>query len=1083
MRTLLRFTALLAGAAVACLLVFLPFRSPSPAPAPAYDTPRDLPAVDDGERRSEKSRRMAGDAMGYPDYFAAYHAGIRTRPDGTTYPPNYRQEALWKARAAAKGRARRALPWRERGPGNVSGRTRALAVDPEDPTHRTWIAGSVGGGLWKTTDAGQTWQALGTDMPNLAISALVQAPSNPDVLYAGTGEGFFNVDAVSGAGIFKTTDRGQTWVQLPATATDPDFRWVNRLIIDPAREDVVLAATNEGIFRTEDGGITWATVYRRGQATGGSGGRLQQIVATPGNFAVQYATENGVGVLKSTDGGRTWALSSQGLPDGVGRIELAIAPSKPSRLYAALEGSTSMLFLSDDAGGQWRPVIEADPAGEPDWLGAQGWYDNALAVHPFSPDTLFVGGINLWKMSLAPGTRQMEDFTGLDEEGTTAFMSFVRFSSGTQFGGRLATGPDVGATGVSRADFVSVELRFGPGRSQRAHRFTVSPTAGTNGDGGAGIPFSQYRYGGYVEVPFEVWDITNGRQLMLSFRDQADNGVFDLIGNNTSGPRDTQSREYFFVHALPYTADAPAPQIAQNGGLTYRMLYFMWPFLQSGAAWNPEALPPATLRIRFESFEAHLRTSARTDLNGGPHVDHHVLQLIPIDAGTGAFMILNGNDGGVYYSEDGGRSWQHTRNGYNTTQFYGADKKPGADVYIGGMQDNGTWRSFNDPNAAAPWSFAVGGDGFDVVWHPVDGEKIVASYQFNGIVRTINGGLTWASATTGLGDTGASGGGQFITSIARTRADPDLLFTIGQRGVWRSTDFAASWQAATIETDKWGASGSGKVRISLADPNVVWAGYRMDATGRLQVSTDRGRTFSAVKNPAGVSGRFSGLATHPREPHTAYVLFSQFGLPKIYRTTDLGQTWEDLSGFEGSPGGQSTNGFPDVAVYDLLVLPHEPRVLWAGTEIGLFVSFDDGATWTFEDSFPAVSIWQMRVVDDEIVLATHGRGIWTVDLAAVPTGVEPVAGAVLPAAFTLGANYPNPFGPETTIPFALPRHATVRLAVYDLAGRRVATLADGDFPPGFHEVTWDARALASGVYLVRLEAGDFVQSRKLTLVR
>ncbi|RMF64848.1 MAG: T9SS C-terminal target domain-containing protein, partial [Bacteroidetes bacterium] len=416
------------------------------------------------------------------------------------------------------------------------------------------------------------------------------------------------------------------------------------------------------------------------------------------------------------------------------------------------------------------------------------------------------------------------------------------------------------------------------------------------------------------------------------------------------------------------------------------------------------------------------------------------------------------------------------------TQFYGVDKKPGFDVYIGGMQDNGTWRSFANPGPSNGWIFSVGGDGFDVAWH-ADGQKIVASSQFNGIVRTTNGGISWASATTGLGDTGQAGGGQFITSIASTDDDPDLLFTIGQSGVWRSTDFAASWQAATIESDKWGASGSGKVRISLADPDVVWAGYRMDSQGRLQVSTDRGLTFTAVNNPPGVSGRFSGLATHPADPQTAYVLFSQFGLPKIYRTTDLGQTWEDLSGFENATDGQSTNGFPDVAVYDLLVMPDNPNVLWAGTEIGLFVSYDNGASWTFEDSFPAVSIWQMRVVDDEIVMATHGRGVWTVDLAAVPTAVEPVAEAAVPVRFALGVNYPNPFNPSTTISFDLPRPETVRLTVYDVAGRRVATLAEGTYPAGTHRVTWEAGGLASGVYLYRLEAGDFVQTRKMMLVK
>ncbi len=117
------------------------------------------------------------------------------------------------------------------------------------------------------------------------------------------------------------------------------------------------------------------------------------------------------------------------------------------------------------------------------------------------------------------------------------------------------------------------------------------------------------------------------------------------------------------------------------------------------------------------------------------------------------------------------------------------------------------------------------------------------------------------------------------------------------------------------------------------------------------------------------------------------MLFSAYGQPKILRTTDLGQTWQDLSGFADSPGGESTNGFPDVAVYDLLVMPHDPDVLWAGTEIGLFESTDGGENWEYADNgLPAVSVWQMKLVDDQVILATHGRGIWTLDLPRLLAG-------------------------------------------------------------------------------------------------
>ncbi len=459
------------------------------------------------------------------------------------------------------------------------------------------------------------------------------------------------------------------------------------------------------------------------------------------------------------------------------------------------------------------------------------------------------------------------------------------------------------------------------------------------------------------------------------------------------------------------------------------------------------------------------------------HVDHHNLTIIPVDASTGSFKILNGNDGGVYFSEDGGNRWASTLNGYNTTQFYGVDKKPGADIYIGGMQDNGTWRSFGNPTARSGWIPAVGGDGFDVAWHSEDDRKIVGSSQFNGIFRTVDGGINWLPATTGLTDTGQTGEGQFVTSIAKSQDEPDLLFTIGRSGVWRSTDFAGSWTLRPIPAAVWSDGGSGKVRISLANPDVVWAGYRMDGTGQMHVSTDQGLTFTPVPNPEGAPGRISGLATHPSDDQTAYVLFSVFNAPKIFRTTDLGQTWEDLSGFTGT-----RNGFPDVARYDLLVMPNNPDELWAGTEIGLFISTDNGATWHMADNgLPAVSIWQMRFVDGQVVVATHGRGVWSVSIPAVVAN-EPEPDA-LPERFRLSQNYPNPFNPNTTIHFDVKARERVLLRVYDVLGRVVATVVDAPYAAGRHRVVFDASALSSGVYFYSIEMGDFRDVKSMLLVK
>ncbi len=196
----------------------------------------------------------------HPDLFFAYHTEIRTAEDSPDYPVNYRMAEFESALAARKKPGKK-LDWVERGPANVPGRTRALLVDPDDSNHQTWFAGSVSGGLWKTMDEGRSWQSLTDHLPNLAVSALAMADSDRDVIYMGTGEGFANIASVAGSGIFKSTDRGQSWAQLASTMEGTDFLFVNRLVVDPDDANTVLAATLRGIFRTIDGGSSWEQVY------------------------------------------------------------------------------------------------------------------------------------------------------------------------------------------------------------------------------------------------------------------------------------------------------------------------------------------------------------------------------------------------------------------------------------------------------------------------------------------------------------------------------------------------------------------------------------------------------------------------------------------------------------------------------------------------------------------------------------------------------------------------------------------------------------------------------------------------------
>ena len=970
------------------------------------------------QRQLHKRKHSYIKPMGSPHKYLEIFKQARTGPGETepSYPHNYRTMEFQKISAQAKvarTEGTDAITWTERGPGNVPGRTLVVVIDTDDATGNTWFAGAASGGIWKTADAGATWAELSKDMINLNISTMVMAPSNSSVIYVGTGEGSFQNSSTSGngAGIFKSIDKGLTWTQLASTTDASSFANVTRLVVDPNDENVLVASTvspnmrefpeASGIYRSTDGGTTWTNTYSSPLDAFDRAADVQTLVATPGNFNVQYASIRGTGVIKSVDGGQTWGDVTQNGTFSLsasGRIELAVAHGNTDIVYAAAQssgaGSTSALFITQDAGATWTLVNDTASDGNPaDWFasggaGDQGWYDNTITVHPFNDFAVYVGGINLFRIDVGSGTSFTEGVLGVIQDKTDAFMAFVNFGQ-TAFGGALALGEN-----ITNDRFVSVELRFGPDKKQMAHRFEVPATGGADNDGGAGVDDNQYSYKDYVEVPFEVWDVTNNKQLMVSFRDQQRDGGFNLNPrDDTNDPGLLTSREYFFVHAIDYDAAAPSPSVTSNGGHITDNMYFMWPtYAGADAAWDPSTQEEATLSILYgEKTVQQGGATPVTDAqitrfdsrNSNVHVDHHFLTTIPNADGEN-FRLLNGNDGGVWISQEGKNpatkkdAWTMAGLGFNTTQFYGADKQPGADVYLGGTQDNGSWASIETGGntvASSAYTYVQGGDGFEVLWHATNTKKAITTSYNNFFVRTINGYQSTQTITRGFNDEGP-----FITRIGNSPLDPDLVHTYGDSGPWYSTDFGGFWRSSNIDTDTWLYGSMTDIEASLANPDIVWTGGYMGSIGdkpyHVHVSIDGGKNYTAV-NDFGEVGTTTSLATHPFDDQTAYVMFSSHNNPKVLRTTDLGQTWEDLSGFAGSTTG-STNGFPDVPVNSLIVLPNEPNTIWVGTEIGIVESNDDGASWHMLDSeFPAVSVWSMKIVDDQVVIGTHGRGIWT----------------------------------------------------------------------------------------------------------
>jgi photosystem II stability/assembly factor-like uncharacterized protein len=283
----------------------------------------------------------------------------------------------------------------------------------------------VNGGVWKTDDAGRTWQPIFDDQPTQSVGTIVVAQSDPNVVYVGSGEGLPRPDLSVGDGVYKSTDAGRTWTHLGLR----DAQQIPMIAVDPTNPNRLFVAAlghpygpnrERGIYRSTDGGRTFIPVLQRGEDVGGN-----DVDIDPSNPNVVYAnlweqrqgpwenaawTGNGGGLFKSTDGGDTWRPLANGLPLNTNQVNLAIAPSNPSRLYAAVASNgppaTVGIYRSDDAGETWTKITnDTRPAAR---IG--GGDLPVPIVNPRNPDMVIVA--STVSMKSVDGGRNWVPFKG-----------------------------------------------------------------------------------------------------------------------------------------------------------------------------------------------------------------------------------------------------------------------------------------------------------------------------------------------------------------------------------------------------------------------------------------------------------------------------------------------------------------------------------------------------------------------------------------------------------------------------------------------------------------------------------------------
>jgi photosystem II stability/assembly factor-like uncharacterized protein len=460
------------------------------------------------------------------------------------------------------------------------------------------------------------------------------------------------------------------------------------------------------------------------------------------------------------------------------------------------------------------------------------------------------------------------------------------------------------------------------------------------------------------------------------------------------------------------------------------------------------------------------------------HVDQHAITW-----GPDGQEVWVGNDGGMAYSSDAGKTWSTGGNTFPITQYYHLDvNRTNSGQMNGGSQDNGLSVT---TDGGTSWEYTFSGDGGGEVSDPNDPSLVYAidgTYD-GGIlfhrVKSDDHGRTWNEF-----DNGITGDTNWAPVIRADGSTPPDLFTNASRFVYTSKSPYSTWTRLNETIFPYPVAD-----VSVSEKGVVYACLDSYLEPRLMVYDGNAWAQRSAGLPDGI--RIRTVVQHSSVDSVAYALMDGLGSPgaEIFKTTDHGKNWTNITG-----------DLPDLPVSGLVAHPNigllESPVLYLGTEFGCYRSSNGGSNWErWNNGMPESAIvTEMTSIDSSaginprggkfyVVAATFGRGVWKRDVSGDdPTAVfTSTAGS--PTGFSLEPNYPDPFNATTVIRGQWRGEKDVRLVVYDLLGREVAVLANGRYPAGSYAFPFDGTNLASGVYFYRLTAGSHQLVRSMVLLK
>lgn len=1026
----------------------------------------------------------------------------------------------------------KALKWRELGPANMGGRITAISVHPKDPT--LWWVATASGGLLKTTNNGNTFEHQFDRESTISIGDVCVAPSNPNIVWVGTGEANPRNSVSMGDGVYKSLDGGKSWKNMGLKSS---FQ-ISKVLIHPTNPDIVYVGAlgrlygpggDRGAFKTTDGGKSWNRIHFIDEKTGVIDMIMHPtdpetlILATwdrqrdgfdswPGEVKIPEGYDgydpipkwgSKSGIHKTTDGGKSWKKFTSGLPKGqMGRIGLTWYEKNPNILYSIID--------TENIGKGLAPI--------PVWLGANGrdlpGKVEIIQVVKESP----AAKAGIQKGDLVLGL--LSD--GKTEKAVAKYGDVVEAIRAKKMGDKISVKLRRG--GEEKTVEVVLANRpgqTGPGQAggRGAGGSGFGGPAGGGGAGGAGgrpVPTDAYAgiFGQDAEGGAKITQVSDSGPA-----EKAELEVGDLItavdGKKIGSyseftellrpkkPDDKISlsitrgdRQITAVLALATRPNAPNKNrlnAFQLGGQNHNIQDWqggdgsefggVYRSDDGGESWirvnslNPRPMYFSCLRVdpSDENKVYVMGVSQHASNDGGAtfnesfgrgvHADGHALWI----SKTNGRHMVTGGDGGVYQTYDAGANWDHL-NHVAIGQFYHVDISPALPYQVaGGLQDNGSWAAPGISMTGGSINEDVisigGGDGYTCRFDPFDPDIIYYTSQNGGMARRNlkTGGITSIRPVKPKGQKDSfrfNWNTPYFLSTHNSK-----MFYAGSQFVMRSYNRGDDLRAISPELTVSKRGSMSAMCESPRNPDIFWAGTD---DGALWVTKNGGRDWTNVTKNLGLDqpkwvsmvdashfadGRaYVSLDAHRSNDDQSYV----------FVTEDFGATFKRMQ----SP---ALTGWVRSVREDI----KNQNLLYCGTEFGFAATLDRGANWfSMNTNLPKVAVHEIaqHPVLNEIVIATHGRSLWALDVCALrqlgPDSLKDQPKLYKPATAIRWQPQPRhgatnrrfvSTNPPTgvNISYSLPVKAErIELKVFDIEGNAIRTIR-APSEAGLHVVSWD----------------------------